>query len=67
MIIARGDTAGFTVVARLLRKKGSIEGAKHIMLGTIPDRIHDIPANRPTIVQCGSGVRSAIGAKSYIT
>ncbi|MEC0485082.1 rhodanese-like domain-containing protein [Bacillus glycinifermentans] len=39
----------------------------HIMLGTIPDRIHDIPANRPTIVQCGSGVRSAIGAKSYIT
>ncbi|MDU0070786.1 MULTISPECIES: hypothetical protein [Bacillus] len=32
------------------------------MLGTIPDRIHDIPANRPIIVQSGSGVRSAIGA-----
>ncbi|MEC1354753.1 rhodanese-like domain-containing protein [Bacillus sonorensis] len=43
-------------------KEGHIEGAKHMMLGTIPDRLDEIPAGRPVIVQCGSGVRSAIGA-----
>ncbi|MCP1189543.1 rhodanese-like domain-containing protein [Priestia flexa] len=41
-------------------KAGHIEGATHIMLGTLLDRIDEVPAHRPLIVQCGSGVRSAI-------
>ncbi|MBY6087283.1 MBL fold metallo-hydrolase [Priestia flexa] len=39
---------------------GHIEGATHIMLGTLLDRIDEVPTKRPLIVQCGSGVRSAI-------
>ncbi|MDA7027729.1 MBL fold metallo-hydrolase [Bacillus sp. CLL-7-23] len=42
--------------------KGHIEGAKHMMLGTIADRIDEIALQYPVIVQCGSGIRSAIGA-----
>lgn len=41
---------------------GHIDGATHIMLGTLLDRIEEVPTARPLIVQCGSGVRSAIGA-----
>ncbi|KMJ60385.1 Zn-dependent hydrolase [Bacillus sp. LL01] len=41
-------------------KTGHIEGAKHIMLGTLLDRLDEVPKNRPLILQCGSGVRSAI-------
>lgn len=41
---------------------GHIDGATHIMLGTLLDRIEEVPTERPLIVQCGSGVRSAIGA-----
>lgn len=41
---------------------GHIDGAQHIMLGTLPDRRNEILTDKPIIVQCGSGVRSAIGA-----
>ncbi|WP_404348556.1 MBL fold metallo-hydrolase [Sutcliffiella horikoshii] len=41
-------------------KSGHIEGAKHIMLGTLLDRLEEVPEDRPLIIQCGSGVRSAI-------
>lgn len=42
-------------------QEGHIEGAKHIMLGTLLDRIDEVALDRPIFVQCGSGVRSAIG------
>ena len=42
--------------------EGHIEGAQHIMLGTLLDHLGEVPADKPVIVQCGSGVRSAIGA-----
>lgn len=41
-------------------KSGHIEGAKHMMLGTLLDRLDEVPEDRPLIIQCGSGVRSAI-------
>ncbi|NLP49726.1 MBL fold metallo-hydrolase [Bacillus sp. RO1] len=41
-------------------KSGHIEGAKHMMLGTLLDRLEEVPTDRPLIIQCGSGVRSAI-------
>jgi len=43
-------------------EEGHIEGAAHIMLGTLLDRMDEVPKDRPIMVQCGSGVRSAIGA-----
>lgn len=37
---------------------GHIPGAKHIPLGEIPDRIHELNPNKETIVICRSGNRS---------
>ncbi len=41
---------------------GHIPGARHIPLGYLADRLGEIPRARPIVVQCASGVRSAIGA-----
>lgn len=41
--------------------EGHIEGAQHIMLGTLKDHLNEVPTDKPVLVQCGSGVRSAIG------
>jgi hydroxyacylglutathione hydrolase len=41
---------------------GRIDGAIHVTLGYLPDRIAEIPREKPIVVQCQSGARSAIGA-----
>ncbi len=41
---------------------GRIDGARHITLGYLPDRLDDIPREKPIVVQCQSGSRSAIAA-----
>jgi hydroxyacylglutathione hydrolase len=41
---------------------GHIPGARHLMLGYLPERMSEIPTDKPVLVQCQSGVRSAIGA-----
>jgi hydroxyacylglutathione hydrolase len=43
-------------------QSGHIRGARHIMLGYLPDRLAEIPTDKPVVVQCRSGARSAIGA-----
>ncbi|MBE7474774.1 MAG: MBL fold metallo-hydrolase [Anaerolineae bacterium] len=43
-------------------QSGHIPGAKHIMLGYLPERLAEIPADQPVVVQCRSGARSAIAA-----
>lgn len=43
-------------------QEGHIEGATHIMLGQLLDRVEEVSLDRPIIVQCRSGFRSAIGA-----
>ncbi|MCE7792993.1 MBL fold metallo-hydrolase [Salipaludibacillus sp. CUR1] len=40
--------------------EGHISEAQHIMLGTLPERIHEVPAGKTVLIQCGSGLRSAI-------
>ncbi len=40
---------------------GHIDGAQHIMLGTLQQRLAEIKTDKQIVVQCGSGVRSAIG------
>lgn len=42
--------------------KGHIPGARHLMLGIIGQHIDDIPRDKPVVVQCQSGARSAIAA-----
>ncbi|WP_082232504.1 MBL fold metallo-hydrolase [Halobacillus massiliensis] len=39
-----------------------IEEAIHVMIGTLPDRLNEIPEGKTPIVHCQSGVRSAIAA-----
>ncbi len=41
---------------------GHIEGATHISLGTIADRISEIPTGKPVVVHCAAGARSSIAA-----
>ncbi|MEC2074514.1 MBL fold metallo-hydrolase [Metabacillus fastidiosus] len=41
--------------------EGHIEGAKHIMVGTLKNRLDEVP-NKKLIVQCQAGGRSAIAA-----
>ncbi|WP_431809496.1 MBL fold metallo-hydrolase [Brevibacillus agri] len=39
---------------------GAIPGAKHIMLGYLPERMQELPRDTPILVQCKSGRRSAV-------
>jgi rhodanese-related sulfurtransferase len=39
-------------------QEGHIEGAALIPLGTLPDRIDDVPTDKPVILVCRSGNRS---------
>lgn len=41
---------------------GHIDGAVHIPLGHLTERLAEIPRGRPVVVQCQGGSRSAIGA-----
>jgi hydroxyacylglutathione hydrolase len=41
---------------------GRIRGATHLMLGYLVDRLSEVPNDKPIIVQCRSGNRSAIAA-----
>src|SRR5690606_30701639 len=44
------------------RAAGHIPGTIHIPLGYLPDRARELPRDRPIIVHCQSGSRSAIAA-----
>ena len=41
---------------------GHLPGAKHIPLGSLIDRLGEIPSGKPVVVQCQSGGRSQIAA-----
>ena len=41
---------------------GRIAGAQHITLGYLPDHLAEIPRDKPIVLQCEGGSRSAIGA-----
>jgi len=43
-------------------REGHIEEAEHRFLGRLPDRLAGLPEDQAVVVQCGSGVRSAIAA-----
>jgi hydroxyacylglutathione hydrolase len=41
---------------------GHIDGAIHLSLGTIGDRVAEVPTGKPIVVQCAAGARSSIAA-----
>ncbi len=41
---------------------GHLPGVANIPLGYLPDHLNEIPRDRPVVLQCQSGSRSAIGA-----
>lgn len=42
--------------------EGRLPNARHLMLGYLADRVGSVANGKPIVVQCRSGVRSAIGA-----
>jgi hydroxyacylglutathione hydrolase len=42
--------------------EGHIEGAMHIYLGRLPERLSEIPESRPVVLQCKTGTRSSFAA-----
>jgi hydroxyacylglutathione hydrolase len=42
--------------------EGHIDGALHIYLGRLPERLGEIPADRPVVLQCKTGTRSSFAA-----
>jgi hydroxyacylglutathione hydrolase len=43
-------------------KAGHIDGARHIPLGRVRERLGEIPRERPIVMQCAAGARSMIAA-----
>jgi hydroxyacylglutathione hydrolase len=60
----RAQAAG-TVIVDLRNpvewEAGHLPGARHIPLGTLPDRLAEIPRDQPVLLHCQGGGRSAIG------
>ena len=42
--------------------EGHIEGAHHIYLGRLPERLDQVPEDVPVVVQCKTGTRSSFAA-----
>ncbi len=60
--VKNGEVTVLDVRSRSEWEEGHIPGAHHIMLGYLPERLAELPADKPILVQCQSGNRSAIGA-----
>ena len=60
--LAAGEVQVIDVRGRTEWEGGHIAAAIHVPLGYLPGRWTELPANRPLVVQCRSGGRSAIAA-----
>ncbi len=60
--VLAGEVTLLDVRARSEWDEGHLPNATHTMLGFLPRRISEIPADKPIVVQCRSGARSAIAA-----
>lgn len=60
--VEKGEVAVIDVRNQAEWDEGHIPEAIHIMLGTLPDRLAEIPQDKPLLIQCATGVRSAIAA-----
>jgi hydroxyacylglutathione hydrolase len=60
--ILKGQVTVLDIRALSEWNEGHLPGAKHIMLGYLPNRIREIPTGKPVVVHCRTQNRSAIGA-----
>jgi hydroxyacylglutathione hydrolase len=56
------DVAVLDVRSEAEWREGHIPGALHVPLGYLTDRLDEIPSDRPVVIHCQAGARSAIGA-----
>ncbi|HSJ05911.1 MAG TPA: rhodanese-like domain-containing protein [Longimicrobiales bacterium] len=57
-----GEAAVLDVRGTAEWEAGRVPGVAHIPLGYLPERLDEVPRDRPVIVYCQSGARSAIAA-----
>ncbi len=60
--VLNGDVTLVDVRSEAEWDGGRLPGATHIMLGYLSERANEVMNGKPIVVQCGSGVRSAIAA-----
>lgn len=60
--LRKGSVTVLDVRSRTEWDAGHIAGADHVPLGYLPDRLPDVPKDRPVVVHCQGGARSAIAA-----
>lgn len=61
-MLEAGTAGALDVRSRAEWDAGHIPGATHVPLGELPDRLPELARNRPLIVHCQGGARSAIAA-----
>jgi hydroxyacylglutathione hydrolase len=61
-MLDRGDASIVDVRGRAEWEAGHIPGVPNVPLGRLPERLTELPADRPIVVQCQGGARSAIAA-----
>ncbi len=65
-VVAEKLRAGATVVdvrSEAEFQRGAYRGAINLPLANLPARLHRIPKDRPVVVYCASGARSAMAAR----
>ena len=62
VMLERGDASVVDVRGHAEWAAGHLPGAPNIPVGHLAERMGELPANKPVIVQCQSGARSAIAA-----
>lgn len=60
--LAEGSAVALDVRSRAEWETGHIPGVEHVPLGELPDRLGELPLDRPLVVHCQGGGRSAIAA-----
>lgn len=61
-LLDSGEAVGVDVRNASEWDAGHIPGSIHIPLGYLPDRAHELPRDKPVVVFCQTGSRSAIAA-----
>ncbi|MBX7119116.1 MAG: MBL fold metallo-hydrolase [Gemmatimonadaceae bacterium] len=61
-LLARGAVTVLDVRNRTEWDAGHLPGAHHIPIGYLRERLADVPRDRPIVLQCQGGARSAIAA-----
>lgn len=59
---AEGDALLLDVRRTTEWQEGHVDGARHVHLGYLRERADELPRDRPVLLYCRSGARSAIGA-----